>query len=315
MQQAPGPAAGDGPPGATVPGGGEAGPQAGSGPEHASDLAKPITVVASIFPLADLVAAVGGDDVVVTPLLPAGASPHTFEAAPTHARSLAQAELVVSVGGGLDPFVERLLSAAPPHAVHLELLPAVPQTVFAPGAGPAAAGAAAGGEPDPHIWLDPVLVRDGLLPALNGALSALRPSLAPRFGERAAAYAGELTALDTWIRQRLPGLEAKGLITVHRAWGHFGARYGLQTWAVENQPGQEPSPRWLMDLLAIASQRNIGTLFTEPQLAAHAVEALVLEFGGQVLTLDPLGGPDIVGFDSYLEMMRTNVLTIERGLR
>lgn len=270
--------------------------------------------MASIFPLADLVAAVGGPGVAVTPLLPAGASPHTFEVSPADVRLLASAELVVAIGGDLDPFVRQLTSAASTSATRLELLPTVPQ---------AALIAATGGSgqepfaelPDPHIWLDPIIVRDNLLPAITDVLSVLRPGLATGFREREKAYAAELTALDAWIRDRLQGLGSKGIITMHRAWAYFGARYGMPTWAVANQPGQEPSPRRLIDLLALATEREIRALFTEPQLAIQAVETLVGEIGGQVLTLDPLGGSEQAGYSSYVEMMRTNVLTIERGLR
>jgi len=38
-----------------------------------------IEVVATIFPLADMASRLGGEKVTVTCLLPAGASPHTFE--------------------------------------------------------------------------------------------------------------------------------------------------------------------------------------------------------------------------------------------
>jgi len=270
-----------------------------------------LVVVASIFPLADIIAVLGGEAVTVETLLPAGASPHTFEINPVQALLVADAGLVVRIGGGLDPFVDSLTAVASPSAARLELMSAVPQGLLAADS----SGAPAVSGPDPHIWLDPVLVRDRLLPALTGALCALRPALAADFAARGAAYAQELTALDAWIRERLEGLEHKGLITVHRGWDYFGARYGLKTWAVEQQPGQEPSPRHVMDLLAVAIERDIRTLFVEPQVAGHAAEALVLEIGGQVLALDPLGGPGMAGYGSYLEMMRSNVSVIEAGLR
>jgi zinc transport system substrate-binding protein len=288
------------------------GQQSGSGDSAAVTEPEPINVIASIFPLADIVSKIAGRSVAVDILLPPGASPHTYELPPDRARLLAGADLVVLVGGGLDLFAETLTGAVSPGALRLELLPAVPSELLIPGTEGARPG---GGGVDPHVWLDPLVVREYLLPAIVSALTTLQPDMAVDFVESAEAFRTQLTQLDGWIRERLIGLEDKGLITIHPAWAYFGARYGLETWAVEGQPGQEPSPRRVMDLLEIAVERGITTLFVEPQLSKQAAEALVLELGGQVLTLDPLGGTAAEGYSSYLEMMRTNVLTIERGLR
>src|SRR2546427_9382734 len=73
--------------------------------------AAPLKVVATIFPLADLVHQIGKEHVEVVTLLPSGASPHTFEPTPSQVRDLAHAEVFVCVGAGLDGWAAKLLAA------------------------------------------------------------------------------------------------------------------------------------------------------------------------------------------------------------
>src|SRR5512136_1776273 len=68
-------------------------------PENSSDK---LTVVATIFPLADFVKNVAGDKAEVVTLLPAGASPHTYEPTPRDMEAVHRATLLVVNGAGLD---------------------------------------------------------------------------------------------------------------------------------------------------------------------------------------------------------------------
>src|SRR5690606_28211103 len=71
-----------------------------------------IPVVVTIHPLSSIVKAVGGPLVRVETLLPPGASPHTFEPRPAHVRAVAEAQLVVAVGAGLDDWVLAIARSA-----------------------------------------------------------------------------------------------------------------------------------------------------------------------------------------------------------
>src|SRR6266498_2183931 len=73
---------------------------------------QPIKVVATIFPLADIVRQIGGNRVKVTALLTAGMSEHTFEPTTAQIRQVAAAVLYVRVGAGMDTWGDKLLAAA-----------------------------------------------------------------------------------------------------------------------------------------------------------------------------------------------------------
>src|SRR5512140_3951769 len=109
-----------------------------------------VRVVATIFPIADLVRQIGGDAVDVITLLPPGASPHTFEPTPAQMREVAGARLFVRVGAGLDTWTEKLLAARSPGLTVLTLTDGVPLLSLTDAHSD---GTPAGGG-DPHIWLD-----------------------------------------------------------------------------------------------------------------------------------------------------------------
>src|SRR5690606_16416946 len=118
------------------------------------------------------------DHVVATHLLPAGASPHTFEPRPSQIRDVARADLIISNGARLDDWIEPLIAAGNPQAERLVLANGVP---LLPWSEPSGDGdpddhAHHHGAFDPHIWLDPVLVKDDLAPRIAQALTHLAPS-------------------------------------------------------------------------------------------------------------------------------------------
>jgi len=280
-----------------------AGEQAGGGNTPAGAASRePLRVVTSVHWLANIISVIGGDRITVVALMPPGADPHTFEAKPSQAASVAGADLGFAVGAGLDRFVDTLRNAANPSLPLTHLTRAIDAEYLIDGG------------QDPHLWLDPTLVRDHVLDVILDQLIAADPGGEAAFVANTNALAAELTNLDGWIEAAMRPLNHKGLITMHPAWAYFGRRYDLPVWAVQDGHGTEPSARYITELLEIAGELGINTLFREPNSPDLGLGAIVRSLGGQVMVLDPLGGPDRPGYSTYLELMRTNVSTIVRGL-
>ena len=71
-----------------------------------------IKVVAAETFLADIAQNVAGDRLHVKSLMPFGVDPHDFEPAPSDVRTVAQCQVLIVNGGGLEEFQERLLKNA-----------------------------------------------------------------------------------------------------------------------------------------------------------------------------------------------------------
>jgi len=280
---------------------------------------QPVKVVATIFPLADIVRQVGGNRVKVTALLTAGMSEHTFEPTTAQIRQVAEAALYVRVGAGMDPWGDKLLAAAkrPPAMVTatagIPLLSVAEQDL----AEEKETGAHHHHEgDDPHVWLDPILVRDHIVPGITNALITISPADSSYFKANSKQFVAALTRLDQEMKLRIKVLSHHDFIALHGAWHYLAKRYGLrQLAAVEPFPGKEPSAKYLAALITLARKDGVTTIFAEPQLSAKAAQVIAAELKGKVLLLDPVGGETVPGRNSYLELMRYNLSTIERGMK
>lgn len=267
-------------------------------------------VVASIFPVADLLRFLAPEGTSVEVLLPPGASPATFEPGPQAVRSLAAARAVVLVGAGLDPWVRGIVEGAG-EARFLEITEGIALLDEAHGH----EGSLHGGG-NPHIWLDPILVRDSVLPRLAALWIALEPGAEEWIGLRARMLADSLTALDAEVRDLLGPDSGAAFISSHAAWGYFARRYDLrEVGVVFESPGNEPSPRALAAMLEEARRIEARAVFAEPQFGTAPVEALAGELGVRVGVLDPLGGPEAPGRSTYFALIRFNAAQFEQGFR
>jgi ABC-type Zn uptake system ZnuABC Zn-binding protein ZnuA len=258
--------------------------------------AEALAAVATITPLGFLVEELGGERVHVHVLVPPGASPHAFEPRPSDLAAVAGAGLFVQAGTGVDDWVARLAVAegAKP-LVLLETLRAA--------------------APDPHFWLDPIGVRDAVLPALERALVEADPEGRAHYAERRRAFAHALTALDAEIRALLAGVRRRPLVPTHPAWGGFAARYGIPLLEpVQHRGAEEPTPRSLAGLADTARSGLAVAVLVEPQLPAAAAEALAEALSVPAVVADPLGDPRVPERGSYAALLRFDAAAFRRAL-
>jgi len=281
--------------------------------------AAPLRVTASIRPVALLVAEVGGGEVAVHTLLPPGASPHGYEPTPSQVRDLAGADLLVTVGAGLDPWAERLHRAVGRGvpilelAGHTRLLPAPVGHPHEGEESDADADHGAGG--DPHVWLDPLRVRDDLVPAIVRALSEAAPDRAPAFARGGEAFRARLTGLDRELAEGLEPVAGGAFVAFHGSFTYFAARYGLDPVAVvEPLPGREPSARWMRQVIEAGRGSGARAVLIEPQFNPRIARTIAEQFGARLVTVDPLGAADGAAGDTYADLMRFNLRAFREAL-
>jgi zinc transport system substrate-binding protein len=260
-----------------------------------------------------VVRAVGGGAVVVHTLLPPGVHPDTYEAPPRVAEALARAGLVVRVGGVVDDWVGQ--RGKVPHLVMTELVSLRGEGHHHDGHDHGVAGGWAGGGGNPHVWLDPILVRDALLPRLVDALVEGAPEAADEIRARGVAFADSLTALDGEIRALLEPAPIRRFVSAHPAWLYFAERYGLEEiGSLHPSPGAELGVRELARLVTETRRSGRTAVIAEPQLGRAGVETLARELSVPVGVADPVGGDELEGRGDYLSLMRYNASVFARAL-
>src|SRR4030042_3702657 len=192
-----------------------------------------IKVVATITPLADFARQVGGTKVDVTLLLPAGASPHTYEPTPKTVQEISRAKIFIKIGAGLEFWADKLVSAAARDVVTVTCSEGIALIK-----GEDHNHGHALSNVDPHIWLDPVICIK-IINKIENAFSRADPSNSSYYKKNASEYISRLTSLDREISEKVRTFRTREYITFHSAWNYFSKRYGLRVAGViEEGPGK-----------------------------------------------------------------------------
>ncbi|KAF0145824.1 MAG: zinc transport system substrate-binding protein [Nitrospirae bacterium] len=281
--------------------------------------AEKLKVVASIFPLGDIAKQVGGERVDVKIMLPPGVSPHTFEPTPPEMMQLQNAMVFIKAGAGLEFWAAKMLRAAGNEGLIVvdasSGLPLIRDIhSYKSEAGhykPQGCSEIA----DPHVWLDPVFAK-AITDKITSALSKADPSGSAYYMGRADKYKKDLDILHNEISDKVKTFKVKEYVTFHPAWEYFSKRYGLRVAGViEESPGREPSPKHIARIIREVKRINSKVVFAEPQFNPAIAEVIAEEAGAKVLFLDPIGGSNIKGRDTYLGLMRYNLSVMEGAMK
>lgn len=277
-------------------------------------LAGKVPVITSIWPVADMIQAVGGDYVEVTFVLPAGASPHTFEPKPSLLKKFSTARIFFMVGAGLEFWAEKFIYLAGPGLKTVVLSQGVDLIDTT--------GHAHGnhGHPkkisdsedrstiaNPHIWLDPVIAKS-MVEKIMDALCEVDHQHLTYYKHRGQNYLKELDKLHHRIEASVARFKIKKYVSFHASWDYFARRYGLESVGViEAAPGRNPTPIQIKNIVVMIKKYHIRAVFAEPQLNARAAEIIAREAGVKALFLDPMGGSKQKNVHSYIELMGYNM--------
>ena len=298
-------------------------PDSGSGglPSSAPDA---LRVVATTTVLADLVQQVGGENVSVHSLVPKGGEAHTFDPTPSDATTVADAQLLVMNGLGLDDWLGDLAADAGADAIPVvELAEDLPGVTYLAGEAheegeePAGGDEHAGEEFNPHLWLN---IQYAILyvERLTGALVEADPDHATAYEANSATYIAELEDLDAWAHEQMATIPDghRRVISFHEAFPYFADAYGLQiVGTVIDAPGQDPSVGEVAALIDVIESEGVSAIFTEAQFPTTAAERISEETGVQIvgsLYTDALGDAPV---DTYAGMMRFDVETVVEALQ
>lgn len=139
---------------------------------------------------------------------------------------------------------------------------------------------------DPHIWLDPILVKIQAS-TIAKALIAKYPQHKALYEANLAKFQAELDALNAEISALFEKSKNKKFIIYHPSLAYFAARYHLVQIPVEIE-GKEPKTKDLQRLISVAKKENIKTIFVQKGFSQNSVKSLVKELKASVVELNHL---------------------------
>ena len=280
-----------------------------------------LQVLATTTIVSDVVKHIGDDRIELGTFLPVGVDPHTFEPAPQDVARIANADVILANGVGLEAFLGTVLeSAGATDKVFYisEGITLLKSSAELTNQTQGQADVHSAG--DPHVWTDPnnvkIWVRN-----ITQKLSALDPANAQTYQANAQSYDHELDNLDAWIRQqvRLIPPQNRKIVADHVEFTYFADEYGFtQVGAII--PGYstvtEPTAQDIARLEDAIRGMGVKAIFVgntfNPSLANRVAEdtGIKLVFIYHASLSEP-NGPAA----SYLDYIRYNVTAIVSALK
>jgi zinc/manganese transport system substrate-binding protein len=267
------------------------------------------SIVVTYAVLGSVVTDLVGDAATVTVLMPNGADPHEWSPSAKDIERVTKADLLVENGLGLEGGMVNAFDQAQRAGVR-RFLASDHVTLRHVGTGEGVnqtdpdqtTGAA-----DPHLWMDPLAIKD----VVTALAAELKSSLSIDVATRATDLESRLTALDAGITARLSVIPAatRQLVTGHESLGYFARRYGFKLIGaiIPSLTTQaETSSAQLAALEAKIRAAGVKAVFTELGTSSSVADAVGRDTGAKVVELSTHKLP---GDGSYFTFM-TDIATL-----
>ncbi|MEO1482297.1 MAG: zinc ABC transporter substrate-binding protein [Myxococcota bacterium] len=270
-----------------------------------------VRVVTTTTMLRDLVLELGGERVTAQSLVGVGADPHVFQPKPSSARAVANSDLVITSGLGLEGWIDDLVRNAGGHR---------PVQVASAGVEPIRMEGFKAGV-DPHFWFDPDLwavAATNVAAALDARFSDDRAAQMS-VGTNLKRYLRTLELLRGWAAERLGTIpeSRRVMVTSHDAFNYLGRAFGLEVVGIQGLSTEsEASQRDVATVVDLVRTRKVPAVFIESSVNPALIKKVAAETGIKVLGplfSDSLGetkGPA----GTYVGMFTENVRIVTEGL-
>lgn len=280
---------------------------------------KPL-IVASTTQIADFARQIAGDRATVKSILAPGADPHTYQPTPEDVQIVLQSDLCLENGLHLEgkSWMATLAKDA-----------GKPLITTTQGIKPLEISE--GGETiaDPHAWFSPKNVAVYVNNIVKG-LVELDGTNGDEYKARAKLFLQQLRVLDSWIREQVNRIptQKRILVTTHDAFNYFCSEYKFNAnnnflsiapvgWSTGAEVGGGITPERRKMVVQSIKESGAPAIFVETTINPKQIREIAKETGvtiGGELYSDSMGPENTAG-ETYIGMMRENVLLIVNALK
>lgn len=172
-------------------------------------------------------------------------------------------------------------------------------------------------ESDPHIWLDPVLVKQQVNNIRDGLIKA-DPQNKEHYEQNTREYNEKLNTLDMKIKSSLSSCAKDTFVPFHNAFTYLGDRYGIKIMALSGiAPDSEASAAEIAEFVDFVKDNDIKVIFAEELVDPRLAQVIAVEAGAEVLLFSPIEAlaQDEIGENiTYIDKMETNLDALKVAL-
>jgi zinc/manganese transport system substrate-binding protein len=271
--------------------------------------AEKLKAVASFSILADFVKQVGGDHVDVTAIVGPDGDAHVFQPSPLDAKAVADANIVVINGLGLEGWMARLIQSSGTKA---------PVVIASKGLRPLQDEGEDKGKTDPHAWQSIANAKIYVANIRYGLVAADAADKAD-FESNAKNYLAKLDQLETEVKAAIASIPPKNrkIITTHDAFGYFGRAYGISFIAPQGVSTEtEPSAKDVAKIIRQVKAQHVPAVFLENISDDRLMQQIARETSAKIgdkLYSDALSKPG-ESAATYIDMMHNNIAAFTKAL-
>lgn len=282
----------------------------------------PLLVEASFYPLAFFAEQIAGDLAVVNNLS-GGTSPHSYTLSPRDRVRLAEADIFLYQGLGLEAWAEEVAQdiskkggvvkeASEGIMLQKNKLEENHEEHSDEKESHEDEDLHDHGEFDPHTWLDPVLAQQ-MVQGISEVFQSKDPQNAEVYIQNTNILLAELAKLDEEYKMALRVCSRDETIISHDAFGYLESRYGFNLHPIAGlSPSDEPSAKILAELKHLMEEEGITHILSEVNTLEKYSQTLSSETGLSILYINPLGTTPQQG--SYFDVSRSNIASLSEAL-
>ena len=269
-----------------------------------------LDVATTVAPMSSIARNIGGDRIRLRGIIPDATNSHTFEPAPSDARTLAEADLIIVNGLHLEqPTLDMANVAKSASAVIREL---GDNTITESDWLYDFSFPESAGDPNPHLWMD-VKYAIRYADLIRGWFGDADPANRTVFDANYAAFKVRLDQLDGLIRKgvaTVPEHDRK-LLTYHDSWAYWAREYGFTViGAVQASDFSDPSPQEVARLIEQIRTEKVPAVFGSEVFPSPVLEQIARESGAhfvdQLRDDEPPGAPQS-SEHTYLGMLKMDM--------
>jgi len=270
-----------------------------------------LKVLSTFYPLYDFAKNIGGDKVTVSILVPETVDVHDFDPTPSSLAAVASADVLIYNGAGLEPWINSVVNAADNPNLKLVDSSAGIQLIQVPPKFQSNTQTY-----DPHIWLNPVLVKQQVNNILNGLIEA-DPVNSQYYTRNAQAYQQRLDDLNSQIMTATTNVKTRYFVTFHESFAYFAKEYDLTQIPILGPFQEEPTANDIQNVINAINQYHLLYVGYESLENPAVSESISSQTNATLILMNPIEGltaEDKAAGKDYLILMQENLSNIVLAL-
>lgn len=307
-----------------------------------------LQVYTTVYPLTYFTERIAGDLADVQSIYPAGSNEHTFEPTQQDMIKLADADLMFTIGLGLEGFIDSAKETLQDENVEFvatadtisdeELEEALGHTeetheeeAHEEETHEEEAHTEEGhteetdshdghdhGSTDPHVWMSPML-SEKLAESIKNSLTEADPENAETYESNFTELVVELETLDRSFDALSERVSKDTFFVSHAAFSYLSEPYGFEQVAIAGLNSQdEPSQKELTEIVDLAKEKDIQYIVFEQNVSSNLTEVIQNEVGAEAIEMHNLGvltQENIDNEETYFTLMEKNLQVLETILK